>query len=573
MRSDMEKTLNILVVEDDPVSRALLERLLSKALTNINELAFAENLEAATDHLNTHACDVILLDLNLPDSSGLNTLKSIINYSNGATIVVITGDYDDNLGLEAVTLGAQEYLVKGRYDVYILRRSIKYAIERKRSEDLLIKKENQYRTLVENLPQRILLKDKNLVFVSCNESYASRIGMTSEEIVGKTDYDFYTRESADRYRASDKEVLETRIRKDDYITLEINSTEQIIHLAKIPVVNNKDELTGVLCIFEDVTKQKHAEKEAKQAFEDLQDSHEDLKKVQSQIIQNEKLASIGQLAAGVAHEINNPMGFVISNFETLQNYLKKIKGLYDLYSILGNAVKSEDNKVLLEKVEDVDEFREDKQVDFILEDIEDLFSDMQEGLSRIIGIVQNLRDFSRVDQAEDFADYSLNSGIKSTLMVASNEIKYHADVETDFGDLPMILCNPGQLNQVFLNMFINAAQAIESKGTNKKGLITIKTFAEDDNVICEIVDNGPGIARDKISKVFDPFFTTKAPGKGTGLGLSVSHDIIVNKHKGSLHVDSTVGEGTKFTIKLPIMRDLTEIEEEESSMIASEVNC
>lgn len=573
MKSDTEKTLNILVVEDDPVSRTLVEGLLSKTLTNINELAFTESLKAAIDYLNEHACDIILLDLNLPDSTGLNTLKGIIDYSNSAAIVVVTGDYDDDLGLEAVTLGAQEYLVKGRYDAYILGKSIKYAIERKRSEDLLIKKENQYKTLVENLPQRILLKDKDLFFVSCNESYASRIGMTSEDIVGKTDYDFYTKESADRYRASDKEVLETRTRKDDYITLKITGKEQIIHLAKTPVVNDKDELTGVLCIFEDVTKQKNAEKEAKQAYEELQESHEDMKNVQSQIVQSEKLASIGQLAAGVAHEINNPMGFVMSNFETLQNYIKKYQGLFEVYDILAEAVKCEDNKELLKKVEDIEEFREDQQMDFIFEDIQCLFSDMQEGLSRITGIVQNLRDFSRVDQAEDFADYNLNSGIESTLMVANNEIKYDADVTTDLGDLPMILCNPGQLNQVFLNMFINAAQAIKSQERNKKGLITVKTFAEDDNVVCEIVDNGSGIAPDKVSKIFDPFFTTKAPGKGTGLGLSVSHDIIVNKHKGTLLVDSTVGEGTKFTIKLPVMQDLTEIEEEENSMLASEVNC
>lgn len=561
MKFVSKKSLNILVVEDDPVSMALLESLLSKALTNINELISAETLETAIDHLNEHSCDIVLLDLNLPDSTGLNTLKSITEISNGAAIVVITGDYDDDVGLEAVTHGAQEYLVKGRYDAYILGRSIKYAIERKRSEDLLQKKENQYRTLVENLPQRILLKDMNSVFVSCNENYARNLGMISEEIIGKTDYDIYLKESADKYRASDIEVMKSRTRKDDYITLTEKGKEKIVHLTKTPVINEEDELIGVLCIFENVTKQKHAEKEAKRAYEDLQGAHEELKNVQSQIVQNEKLASIGQLAAGVAHEINNPMGFVSSNFETLQSYVKKFQGLFDVYSELVKEAKCQGGKKLIEKVEKIEELCEDTQIDFIIEDIGSLFSDMQEGLGRITNIVQSLRDFSRVDQAEDFAEYNINDGIESTLMVANNEIKYDADVETDFAEVPLVLCNSSQINQVFLNIFINAAQAIKSQERNKRGVINVKTFVEGEDVVCEIADDGPGIPPEKMSKIFDPFFTTKAPGKGTGLGLSVSYDIIVNKHKGTLLVDSTVDEGTTFTIRLSIKcKDLKEIE-------------
>ena len=167
----------------------------------------------------------------------------------------------------------------------------------------------------------------------------------------------------------------------------------------------------------------------------------------------------------------------------------------------------------------------------------------------------------------------MNDGIKSTLVVAKNEIKYDAKVKTDFSEVPLILCNSGQINQVFLNILINAAQAIKSQEKKKKGNITIKTYTEDEDVICEMTDDGPGIAPDKVSKIFDPFFTTKAPGKGTGLGLSVSHDIIVNKHKGTLLVDSTVGEGTKFTIKLPIKCEVTEEDEIQNSEEVSEATC
>ena len=573
MKSDSEKPLNILVVEDDPLNRTLLEGLLSKASINIDQLTLTESLEAAVEHLNEHLCDIVLLDLNLPDSEGLNTLTSIAECGNDIAIVVITGEYNDDVGLKAVTHGAQEYLVKGRYDPYILGKSITYAIERKQAEEQLLKKENQYRTLVENLPQRILLKDKDSVFVSCNESYADEFGMTSAEMVGKTDYDFYKKQSADRYRASDNEVMKSKVRKDDYITLTEKNNEKIVHVIKTPVIDEKDELVGVLCIFEDVTKQKQAERSAKQAYEELHETHEELKGVQSQIIQNEKLASIGQLAAGVAHEINNPMGFVSSNFETLQGYVRKFQSLFDAYSLFVTEAKSEGGKKLLDKVEEIEELREDTQIDFVIEDIEGLFSDMQDGLERITNIVQNLRDFSRIDQRGELAEYDLNDGIRSTLVVAKNEIKYDAKVKTDFNEMPLILCNSGQINQVFLNMLINAAQAIKSQEKKAKGTITIKTYTDDENVICEVSDNGPGIPPDKVSKIFDPFFTTKAPGKGTGLGLSVSHDIIVNKHKGTLLVDSTVGEGTKFTIKLPIKCEVTEEDEIQNTEEVHEATC
>ncbi len=561
MKSDSGKPLNVLVVEDDPLNRTLLEGLLSKASVNIDKLILVGSLEAAVDYLNEHPCDIVLLDLNLPDSDGLNTLMSITECDSDTAIVVITGEYDDDVGLKAVTHGAQEYLVKGRYDAYILGKSITYAIERKQAEEQLRKNEHQYRTLVDNLPQRILLKDRDSIFISCNEHYAKEFDMTPDEMVGKTDYDFYKKKSADKYRASDSEVLKSRERKDEYITLTERNDKKIIHIVKTPVIDDKNELVGVLCIFEDVTKQKQAERSAEQAYGQLHKAHEELKGVQSQIIQNEKLASIGQLAAGVAHEINNPMGFVSSNFETLQSYVKKFQRLFDIYSEFVEEAKNEGGKKLLDKVEEIEELRQDTQIDFVIEDIEGLFSDMQEGLSRITNIVQNLRDFSRIDQRGELAEYDLNDGIRSTLLVAKNEIKYDANVKTEFGEVPLILCNSGQVNQVFLNMLINAAQAIRSQEKKKKGNITIKTYVDDEDAICEITDDGPGIAPDKVSKIFDPFFTTKAPGKGTGLGLSVSHDIIVNKHKGTILVDSTVGEGTTFTIKLPIKCEVTDEDE------------
>jgi signal transduction histidine kinase len=288
------------------------------------------------------------------------------------------------------------------------------------------------------------------------------------------------------------------------------------------------------------------------AYENLEKANQELKEMQSQLVQSEKLSSIGQLAAGVAHEMNTPVGFVASNFETLENYMRKIKELLQMYDELLEKIETSDKAILLDRVDAISKSRNEMKIDFILADLPVLFNDSREGVDRVTSIVQNLRDFSRIDQPENFDIYNINDGIKTTLIVAQNEIKYVADVEMELSEIPEIFCNTGQINQVLLNILINAIQAIKSQERNDKGKIAIKTYAMDGNVVCEISDDGPGIEPDGLEKIFDPFFTTKPVGQGTGLGLSISYDIIVNKHRGILLVDNSVGKGTKFTIKLPI---------------------
>jgi signal transduction histidine kinase len=297
-----------------------------------------------------------------------------------------------------------------------------------------------------------------------------------------------------------------------------------------------------------------AQENLKLAYKELEKTNREMKEIQIQLVQSEKLASIGQLAAGVAHEINNPLGFVASNFETLENYIKKIHNLLEMYEELIGEIEASEKMELLDKAGAIEETRDATKIASILEYIPGLFDDSKEGLERIAKIVENLREFSRIDQPGSLNKYNLNNGIETVLFAAKNQIKYDADIKTELSELPPILCNPGKINQVLLNIIMNAAQAIKAQQRNDKGNITIRTYGTDDDVVCEIADDACGISSNTLSKIFNPFFTTKPVGEGTGLGLSVSYDIIVTKHKGKLLVDSTVGKGTKFTIKLPISR-------------------
>ena len=272
---------------------------------------------------------------------------------------------------------------------------------------------------------------------------------------------------------------------------------------------------------------------------ELERAYGDLKASQSHLLQQEKMASIGQLAAGVAHEINNPVGFVTSNLGTLKKYLGRVS---DFIAKSTETIQASGSAELLAAMK---EQRQKLKVDFILEDIDSLIRESLDGVERVKVIVQNLKNFSRVDQGESVrAD--INTCLEDTLNIAWNELKYKTTVEKEYGDLPMTQCNPQQLNQVFMNILVNAAQAIEEKGT-----IRIKTWAETGNVFVSIADTGSGIPEQNLARLFEPFFTTKAIGKGTGLGLSITYDII-KKHGGDIQVRSEVGKGTEFIVQIPV---------------------
>jgi two-component system, NtrC family, sensor kinase len=266
-----------------------------------------------------------------------------------------------------------------------------------------------------------------------------------------------------------------------------------------------------------------------------------LEDAQDQLIQSEKLASIGQIAAGVAHEINNPIGFVSSNLGTLESYLQSLFGLLTAYIAADKTAPTP----LTEAMACARTLRKGRDFDFLRADIVELLAESRDGLVRVKRIVQDMKDFSRGGGDETWAMADLNAVLESTLNIMRNEIKHKARVEINFGDLPKVECLPSRLSQVFLNLLVNAGQAIGAEGT-----ITLSTGVDGGEVWIRVEDTGSGISEENLTRIFDPFFTTKPVGQGTGLGLSVSYSI-VRKHGGRIDVSSEMGRGTQFTVRIP----------------------
>ncbi len=268
----------------------------------------------------------------------------------------------------------------------------------------------------------------------------------------------------------------------------------------------------------------------------LSELNKKLKDAYNTMSQQEKLASVGELAAGVAHEINNPLGFVMSNSRSLKRYINAVRNFLD-------CITDKDG---------VREAMEENNIRFILDDLDDIVGENNEGLERIARITESLKRFSRMDNNSRTESYDLNQAVLDTLTISKPHYKYTADIETELGDIPPVSCYGDALNQVILNLIVNAAQAVASEKNDKKGKITITTGIDGPYVFCRVSDNGPGVPDDLVPRIFDPFFTTKEVGRGTGLGLSLCFDIVVQKHSGSIWYERNSKGGADFIIKIPL---------------------
>ena len=298
---------------------------------------------------------------------------------------------------------------------------------------------------------------------------------------------------------------------------------------------------------------KKAVAKAEAKNERLRQTLHTLKETQGFLLQSEKMASIGQLAAGVAHEINNPVGFITSNLNSLAEYMGDLKELLGLYDRAVRKAAGDDRVpgLLSDAREEIERFKEEIDLDFLIADIDDLIRQSLDGTDRVKRIVADLKDFSHVDRPElEYAD--INRGLESTLNIVWNELKYKAEVKKDYGELPPLLCYPRQLNQVFMNLLVNAAQAIEDRGVIS--IVTRRVDSPREGIEVVVSDTGCGMPPDVQKRIFEPFFTTKPVGKGTGLGLNVSYKI-VQAHRGEIRVESEVGKGTTFRIFLPFLKE------------------
>ena len=420
--------------------------------------------------------------------------------------------------------------------------------ERRAAEEKLANNERRLRTFLEGSRDMIYIADSADTVTWINAAGLALLGLEDgSEILGRPFVAFAF--NPDDRRALLRKVRDMGFAADFEIVLKGKDGRSVFCLETTYAIRNPEggviELQGIV---KDISERISSQSALWKTNIELADANLKLQKTQALMIQHEKLASIGLLAAGVAHEINNPLGFLKSNHEMLEKYVKTMRQAWEEARSSPQA--------------DFQGIERRRNLEYLFSQIDMIFLESYDGLARIMNIVGSLKNFSRADPNSDFAPYDLNAGIENTLAVARNEIKYVADVRKQLEELPLISAKGNEINQVILNIIVNAAQAIEGQKRKEKGVIEIRTMAIGEWVFLGIKDDGPGIPESIRTKIFDPFFTTKEPGKGTGLGLSISYDIIVTKHNGRLSVDSELGKGTTFIIELPIRRASAQDESE-----------
>lgn len=530
-------TTRVLLIEDSPADTLLIGALLGDAFNVTQTPGLREGIAAAAQS----PFDIVLLDLFLPDSRGLDTFTQFQALHPELPILVMSGLDDEKFAESAVHEGAQDYLVKGQMDAVLLHRAVRYAIERKRVERALRDSEVFYQSLVENLPQFIYRKDVQGRFTFANRRFCVELGKTLKEIVGRTDYDFFPPELAEKYQADDQRVIKAgRLFETVEEHTPPNGDKEYVQVVKSPVFDAHGKIIGTQGIFWDVTSRVRGEERLKKAhtdlarsredllrtLADLQRSHNQLKEAQLQIIEMEKMQSIGQMAAGIAHEVKNPLAVIRMGI--------------DYFTDSPGGTEEPTATVL---------------------------KDMNDALHRADAIIMGLLDFSTPGKV-DLRPGDLNTLLRSSLNLVKHELKSaQVDVTTEFCDnLPHALVDANKIKQVFVNALTNAAHAMPEGGTLKVRTYIKKLTPEEAKpspgarqshefragervLVTEIDDTGTGVPEDKLGRIFEPFYTTKATGKGTGLGLTVSRKIL-ELHDGAIQLQNLDPCGARVTITL-----------------------
>jgi len=531
----------VLLIEDDPMDALLIRELLSEAGAHpaFELFQVADTLALGLQAIDAGNIDLVLLDLSLPDSFGLETFRRAHQRAPHSPIIILSGHDDETLSVEMLHEGAQDYLVKGQFDQRLLVRAMRYACERHRIEETLAMERNLLKGLVDNIPDSIYAKDIEGRYVIDNISHFRRLHAEKEEdVVGKTVFDFFPEEIAMEYHAYDQAIMLSGKPLLNHVEPGISPDGEPgwVSTTKVPLHDGLGVITGLVCITRDITEQKRAEdgqlkanaalaqnrEELLHTLGDLKKAHEELRSVQLQLIEAEKMKSIGRLAAGVAHEVKNPLAIITMGIE----YLSR------------ESFSSDSN-------------------------IPEVLSDISGAVKRADQVIHGLLDFSAPKKLE-MKEIDLNAIIEQSLVLVRGEM--HGEgfeiVKNLSPDLPLVKLDTIKIGQVFINIFTNAIHSMGDGGT-----LSVRTFARQlagvgpnvgDNrsesfrvgemvVAAEIDDTGPGIPEDKLRKVFEPFFTTKPTGKGTGLGLTVSKTII-DLHGGTIDIVNRPEGGARVTV-------------------------
>ncbi len=392
----------------------------------------------------------------------------------------------------------------------------------------------------------VLIEEGTHIIRDANPAALSMFGAGKEAVIGSVCHQFVCPAEQGRCPVSD---LGQAVDNSERTLLRADGKPMPVLKTVVPVVLEEGKF--LLETFVDITQQKRVEEELaahRERLEELvRERSEKLLEAQRQVLQGEKLASVGRLAAGVAHEINTPIQYVGDNLHALSEFLGDLEKVVAKYREVVTLLKQ--NGTAGELVEKVETAEREHDVDFILADAPKAVEQALDGVQRVAKIVRAMKDFSHMKGGAS-SGVDINRCLESTLTVARNEYKYHADLKTDFGELPLVECHPSELNQVFLNLVVNAAHAIEDTG--RRGLITVSTRAEEGWVEVAIADTGKGIPEEIRDKVYEPFFTTKEVGKGTGQGLYLARQTVVGKHGGTMDFESEAGKGTTFIIRIPV---------------------
>ncbi|NEO85573.1 MAG: PAS domain S-box protein, partial [Spirulina sp. SIO3F2] len=430
--------------------------------------------------------------------------------------------------------------------------------DRQRAEAALQRSKQLLESVINTLPGAMWWKDHQLVFQGANEYLSQILGLeTPGDIVGKTDADILESETEiTQSSRSDRRIIASGNPELGVIEArqQVDGTQVWLETSKVPLLDEAGDVMGLVGMFQDVTQREQATIALRQKTQELEQALHDLQSAQLQLVQTEKMSSLGQMVAGIAHEINNPVTFIYGNIDHAVTYVDDLFGLIEQY----RQVYPDPPLVIQDWIEDID-------LDFLQQDFQELIQSMRVGTERIKAIVNSLRNFSRLDEAAVKA-VDLHEGIDSTLTILQTRLRAQdwrpeIQVRKDYGELPRIKCYAGQLNQVFMNIISNSIDALEERdrahSLDQKiqaapSQIRITTRTQSQVVELKIQDNGPGMDAATRDRLFDPFFTTKPVGQGTGLGLSISYQIIAETHGGSLSCTSEPGAGATFVITLPL---------------------